>query len=197
MKAIPTWFWAWAAWRLGREPFKGHALDPKLRPPAVPAKIPFWAWAKLAIMAGTPPPKPPKPLPVDPYLERARALLAFCRTFDGPYAYGGGHGGSIKSLNVHEGLDCSSSTSLALSDVHLFVEPTAVVSTWFESYGLPGPGKYITLHASGDHVWTEFTLPEGWFRFDTSPWGDGPDGPRVRTGKRGEAGFVVRHPYGF
>lgn len=197
MKAIPSWYWAWAAWRLGREPYKGHANDPKLRPAAAPATIPFWAWVKLAVMAGTPAPKPPKPKPVDPVLVKARALLAFCRTFDGTYVYGGGHGGAISSLTVHQGLDCSSSTSLALSHEGLVSLATAVVSTWFESWGDPGAGKYITVHASGDHVWTEFNLPEGWFRFDTSPWGDGPDGPRVRTGKRGTAGFVVRHPHGY
>jgi hypothetical protein len=195
--AIPTWFWAWAEWRLGRGPYKGHANDPALRPKAAPKKIPYWAWVKLAIMAGTPVPKPPKPKPIDPALVKARALLAQCRRFDGPYVYGGGHGGTLATTTVHEGLDCSSSTSKALDLVGLMVGPVAQVSTWFESYGAAGRGKYLTIHASGDHVWTEFTLPEGWFRFDTSPWGDGANGPRVRTGRRGTAGFVERHPVGY
>lgn len=194
--AIPSWFWAWAAWRLGRDQFKGHGNDPRVRPAAAPAKIPFWAWVKLAIMAGTPVPKPPPAPPLDPVLVKARALLAFCRLFDGPYVFGGEHDSTLADDSPHGHFDCSSSTSYALYHLGLMVGSQAQVSTWFESYGLRGRGRYVTIHASGDHVWTEFSLPEGWFRFDTSPWGDGPNGPRVRTGRRGTAGFVERHPAG-
>lgn len=139
-------------------------------------------------------------------LERARALLEACRKFDGSYDYGGGHGPALSVLSPHQGLDCSSSVSLALWERGLMGDPrtkgqkrnekVAQVSGWFEEYGRAGPGMYVTVHANAEHVWLEFTLPDGWFRFDTSPHGDGGRGPRVRTGKRPTSNFVVRHPPG-
>jgi hypothetical protein len=68
------------------------------------------------------------------------------------------------------------------------------VSSWFETWGEAGRGKYITIHANYEHVWMEFSLPEGYFRFDTSPHGDGGSGPRVRTRERSDYNFVHRHP---
>lgn len=198
-KVIPTWFWAWAAWRLGRAPYQGHANDPARRPPAAPAKIPAWAWLKLWIMQGRPGTKPKVPIPpaIDPALDKARAMLKFARTFAGPYVYGGEHDGTLADDDpVHGHFDCSSSTSLLLWKFSLLAGNVAQVSTFFESWGLPGRGKYVTVHANGDHVWIEFDLPEGYFRFDTSPHGDGENGPRVRTLRRSDAGFIHRHPAG-
>lgn len=129
-------------------------------------------------------------------LETARNLLAFCKTFDGKYVYGGGHGPPLSKVTVHQGLDCSSSTSRALYHNGLLGSTVAQVSGWFETWGARGRGKYVTVHASADHVWVEFTLPEGWSRFDTSPHGSGEFGPRVRTGKRSDIRFVHRHPPG-
>jgi hypothetical protein len=126
---------------------------------------------------------------------KAEQLLAVCRTFTGSYLYGGGHGVPLANLRTNSRLDCSSSTSLALYRVGLFPGPYATNSTGFEAYGEPGAGKYVTLHCNGEHVWVEMTIPgEPWCRFDTSPWGDGPNGPRVRTGKRGLTNFYLRHP---
>lgn len=69
---LPAWFWSWAAWYLGRDAFKGHARDPRLRPKSSPAKVPAWAWARLALIAaGKVAPKPaPKTTP-----EKALAAL--------------------------------------------------------------------------------------------------------------------------
>lgn len=134
----------------------------------------------------------------DPALAKAEALLAFCGLFDGPYVYGGEHDVSIADDNVHSGFDCSSSTSFALFHVGLYPDSVAHVSGWFESYGLAGRGKYVTIHAAADHVWVEFTIPgQQWARFDTSPWGDGENGPRVRHLHRDDSRFVHRHPAGF
>lgn len=132
----------------------------------------------------------------DKGLQLAERLLAICRTFTGSYLYGGGHGVPLAELSVHDNLDCSSSSSLALHLLGIFPYPFAWVSGSFEAYGQPGPGKYVTIHAASDHVWIEFSLPHGWYRFDTSPHGDGPRGPRVRTGPRDEARFTHRHPVG-
>lgn len=129
-------------------------------------------------------------------LEKARKMLAFCRTFTGSYLYGGQHDGSFDNDKVTSRFDCSSSLSFVLHTFGLLGSDRAQVSSWFETWGEAGRGKYITVHATYDHVWMEFTLPEGYFRFDTSPYGDGGGGPRVRTRPRPDARFVHRHPKG-
>lgn len=68
-RPIPAWFWSWASWYLGRDSFKGHARDPHLRPKSAPARVPAWAWARLAFaQAGRAVPKP------KPVTHRQRAL---------------------------------------------------------------------------------------------------------------------------
>jgi hypothetical protein len=129
-------------------------------------------------------------------LEKVRAILQFCRGFEGPYIYGAQHDGSFLNDDRTDGFDCSSSTSYVLWKFGLLGSSSPHVSSWFETWGLTGRGKYLTVHANGDHVWIEFSLPEGYFRFDTSPHGDGGRGPRVRTRKRFDSGFVHRHPKG-
>ena len=133
----------------------------------------------------------------DKPLAKVRELLAFCRKFDHGYVYGGEHDASFLDDNPHLGYDCSSSTSYALWKVGLLGVNQAQVSSWFESWGKNGRGKYLTIHCNSDHVWMEFSLPEGYFRFDTSPQGQGAQGPRVRTLQRSNYGFVHRHPYGY
>jgi hypothetical protein len=132
----------------------------------------------------------------DPALRKARELLGRCKQFSGPYLYGGGHGTLLAHILLSQGLDCSSSSSKGTFDEDLFEGPYATNSTGFESYGESGRGKYVTIHANSEHVWIEFTLPEGWFRFDTSPHGCGSRGPRVRTCRRYDSTFVHRHPPG-
>lgn len=129
-------------------------------------------------------------------LEKARDMLAFCRKFEGPYIYGGEHDSTFLDDDFRDGFDCSSSTSYVFWKFGLLGSTHSQVSSWFETWGESGRGKYITVHANGDHVWTEFSLPEGYFRFDTSPHDDGPRGPRVRTRRRFDSGFVHRHPKG-
>lgn len=129
-------------------------------------------------------------------LEKAREMLAFCRKFSGPYVYGGEHDDTFLDDDFRDGFDCSSSTSYVLWKFGLLGSNRPQVSSWFETWGESGRGKYITVHANGDHVWIEFSLPEGYYRFDTSPHGDGPRGPRVRTVVRFDSGFIHRHPKG-
>lgn len=200
---IPQWFWQWAQWYLGREEYKGLAKEPELRPENAPDKIPYWAWARLAVMMGRPVPKPPIPIPpapqppkADPGLVVARHLLAHCRKYSGSYLYGGGHGKRAAQVEVWHNLDCSSSTSAALDQFDLLEDEWVHVSGWFEKWGESGRGKWVTVHANFEHVWIEFNLPEGWFRFDTSPHGEGPRGPRVRTRRRFDSSFAHRHPPG-
>ncbi len=100
-----------------------------------------------------------------------------------PYIYGGGHA----SFHAN-GYDCSGSVSYALAAAGLVSAP--MVSGGFETWGDPGPGRWITVYANAGHVWMDVA---GW-RFDTVALAE--IGTRwARSG--GEfAGFVVRHPPG-
>lgn len=133
-----------------------------------------------------------------PELRVALELYDYCGLFDGPYVWGGEHDDTLRDDDPHDGFDCSSSTSAALSHVGLLGSSVAHVSGWFETWGEPGRGRYFTVHAASDHVWIEFTIPgKPWARFDTSPHGCGARGPRRRTCARDSARFVSRHAAGY
>jgi peptidoglycan hydrolase CwlO-like protein len=100
-----------------------------------------------------------------------------------PYIYGGGHA----SFHAN-GYDCSGSVSYALAAAGLVSSP--MVSGGFESWGAPGPGKWITIYANPGHVWMDVA---GW-RFDTVALAEG--GTRWAKGGGEFSGFVVRHPAG-
>lgn len=100
-----------------------------------------------------------------------------------PYVWGGGHG----SFHAN-GYDCSGSVSYALAAAGLVSSP--MVSGNFESWGDPGPGRWITVYANAGHVWMEVA---GW-RFDTVALSSG--GTRWAQGGGEFSGFVVRHPPG-
>jgi len=100
-----------------------------------------------------------------------------------PYIWGGGHGSFISP-----GYDCSGSVSYVLAAAGLLSAPE--VSGDFESYGDPGPGKWVTIYANAGHVWMSIA---GW-RFDTVALAEA--GTRWSQGGGEYAGFVVRHPPG-
>jgi peptidoglycan hydrolase CwlO-like protein len=100
-----------------------------------------------------------------------------------PYIWGGGHG----SFQAN-GYDCSGSVSYALAAAGLVSSP--MISGDFESWGLPGPGQWITVYANAGHVWMQVA---GW-RFDTVALAS--SGTRWAQGGGEFSGFVVRHPAG-
>jgi cell wall-associated NlpC family hydrolase len=101
-----------------------------------------------------------------------------------PYVWGGGHGSFHAS-----GYDCSGSVSYALAAAGLLTSP--LDSTGFESWGDPGPGKWITVYANAGHA---FMVVAGW-RFDTVALAEG--GTRWSQSMASTGGFVARHPAGF
>jgi cell wall-associated NlpC family hydrolase len=101
-----------------------------------------------------------------------------------PYIWGGGHG-SFQA----PGYDCSGSVSYALAAAGLLSSP--LDSTGFESYGAPGPGRWITIYANASHAWMEVA---GW-RFDTVAQAF--SGTRWSRGGGEFGGMVVRHPPGY
>lgn len=100
-----------------------------------------------------------------------------------PYVWGGGHG-SFQAA----GYDCSGSVSYALAAAGLLSSP--LDSTGFESWGEPGPGRWITVYANAGHAY----MYVAGRRFDTSALRGG--GTRWTTEPRSNAGFVARHPPG-
>ena len=100
-----------------------------------------------------------------------------------PYLYGGGH------ASFHaDAYDCSGSVSYALAAAGLVSAP--MTSGAFESWGDPGPGKWITVWANAGHV---FMYVAGW-RFDTVALAYG--GTRWSQSATGTDGYVARHPPG-
>ena len=100
-----------------------------------------------------------------------------------PYKYGGGHG------TYHDsGYDCSGSVSYALHYAGLLRTP--LDSSGFMSYGLPGPGRHVTIYANAGHAY----MVVDHRRFDTSAIGE--TGSRWTSTHRSSSGYAVRHPRG-
>ncbi len=100
-----------------------------------------------------------------------------------PYIWGGGHGSFESS-----GYDCSGAVSFALHGGGFLESP--LDSTGLETWGEPGPGKWITVYANASHAW----MVIAGIAFDTvggpgprwhDPWVDSPEG------------FIARHPGGY
>jgi peptidoglycan hydrolase CwlO-like protein len=100
-----------------------------------------------------------------------------------PYVWGGGHGSFESS-----GYDCSGAVSFALHGGGFLESP--LDSTGLETWGSPGPGKWITVYANATHAW----MVVAGISFDTvggpgprwhDPWSSSPEG------------FIVRHPAGY
>lgn len=109
------------------------------------------------------------------------------------YLLGGGHGIPLDEISPYQRLDCSSSTSKALYDAGLFEgHEYAIVSGLFETWGAPGPGAMFSVYYNAEHVWIR-TFDGPWWRFDTSPHGDGGRGPKLRKLPRFTGGFAIRH----
>jgi cell wall-associated NlpC family hydrolase len=100
-----------------------------------------------------------------------------------PYVWGGGH-----SRWYDNGYDCSGATSFVLRAGGYLSWP--MVSGELAYWGSNGPGRWVRVYASGEHV---FMIIAG-LRFDTSPWFPGERGPRWRATVRGTKGFALRHP---
>jgi peptidoglycan hydrolase CwlO-like protein len=99
-----------------------------------------------------------------------------------PYIWGGGHGSFESS-----GYDCSGAVSYALHGGGLLESP--LDSTGLETWGEPGPGKWITVYANAGHAW----MIIGGLAFDTV----GGPGPRWHSSPvDSPEGFIVRHPPG-
>jgi cell wall-associated NlpC family hydrolase len=103
---------------------------------------------------------------------------------DFPYVFGGGHASFVDNA-----YDCSGSVSYALAAGGLLSAPET--SGELESWGAPGPGRYITVYANAGHT---YMYVDG-VLFDTAGR-SGVYASRWQVVPTDNAGYVVRHPPG-
>ncbi len=100
-----------------------------------------------------------------------------------PYIWGGGHGSFSSS-----GYDCSGAVSFALHGGGFLSSP--LDSTGLETWGVPGPGRWITVYANSGHAW----MMIAGLAFDTV----GGPGPRWHSSPvDSTSGYIARHPAGY
>jgi cell wall-associated NlpC family hydrolase len=80
------------------------------------------------------------PEPIQRVIAGANAIADF------PYVFGGGHASFVDNA-----YDCSGSVSYALAAAGLLSAPET--SGELESWGAPGPGRYMTIYAAAGHVY--------------------------------------------
>jgi cell wall-associated NlpC family hydrolase len=100
---------------------------------------------------------------------------------DFPYVFGGGHGSFVDNA-----YDCSGSVSYALAAGGLLSVPET--SGELEKWGVPGPGKYITVYANAGHT---YMYVDG-ILYDTAGR-SGAYASRWQVTGVDNAGFVARH----
>jgi len=118
--------------------------------------------------------------------ERIQAAISGANEIVGrPYVWGGGHASWYSA-----GYDCSGAVSYALAAGGFLQAP--LTSGALESWGEPGPGRWITVYANPGHA---YAVIAG-LRWDTVGDATG-TGPRWHPELPYPEGFVTRHPAGF
>jgi cell wall-associated NlpC family hydrolase len=118
--------------------------------------------------------------------EAIKGAISAANTIVGrPYVWGGGHD-SWYSV----GYDCSGAVSFALGGGGLLASP--LTSTQLESWGAPGPGRWLTVYANGGHA---YAVIAG-LRWDTVGDARG-TGPRWHPLLPYPDGFEARHLPGY
>ena len=102
-----------------------------------------------------------------------------------PYVWGGGH-----TSWYSRGYDCSGAVSYALAGGGFLSTPLSSVQ--LESWGVPGPGRWLTVYANAGHT---FAVVDG-LRWDTVGDARG-SGPRWHPAPADPQGFLARHPPGY
>jgi hypothetical protein len=110
-----------------------------------------------------------------------------------PYVYGGGHG--LPLSEIAPVYDCSSSVDHMLYGAGLVPATFDGTSTDLESFGRPGPGRWVTIYASADHVFM-YVAGLRWDTHNAAGPQDGSTGIGWHPLVRNAGGFVARHPVG-
>jgi hypothetical protein len=123
-----------------------------------------------------------------------RAMIAAGNQIAGkPYVYGAGHG--LPLSQIAPAYDCSSSVDHILYGAGLLAAGDTEASGQLESFGLPGPGRWVTIYASASHVFM-YVAGLRWDTHNAAGPEDGSAGIGWHPLVRDAAGFVVRHPAG-
>jgi hypothetical protein len=110
-----------------------------------------------------------------------------------PYVYGAGHG--LPLSEIAPAYDCSSSVEHLLYGGGLLPVSFGGPSGALESFGAAGPGRWVTVYASADHVFM-YVAGLRWDTHDAAGPGDGSAGIGWHPLVRSAAGFTARHPVG-
>jgi hypothetical protein len=110
-----------------------------------------------------------------------------------PYLVGGGHGLALS--DIAPAYDCSSSVEHLLYGASLLPVDYGAPSGTLEGFGAPGPGRWVTLYASADHVFM-YVAGLRWDTHNAAGPDDGSSGIGWHPLIRSDAGFVARHPVG-
>jgi hypothetical protein len=110
-----------------------------------------------------------------------------------PYLYGGGHGLALDQ--VAPAYDCSSSVEHLLYGARLLPVTYGAASGQLEAFGLPGPGRWVTIYANADHVFM-YVAGLRWDTHNAAGPQDGSAGIGWHPLVRSSAGFIARHPVG-
>jgi cell wall-associated NlpC family hydrolase len=121
------------------------------------------------------------PIPTDVPEVVQKVVAGANEIADFPYVFGGGHASFIDNA-----YDCSGSVSYALAAGGLLAAPET--SGELESWGVPGPGRYITVYANAGHT---YMYVDG-ILFDTAGR-SGVYASRWLVTGTDNSGFVVRH----
>ena len=110
-----------------------------------------------------------------------------------PYVYGAAHG--LPLDQVAPAYDCSSSVEHLLYGARLLPVTDGAASGALEAFGAPGPGRWVTIYASADHVFM-YVAGLRWDTWNAAGPQDGATGIGWHPLVRSAAGFVARHPVG-
>jgi hypothetical protein len=131
--------------------------------------------------------------PADAPLAVKEMIAAGNQIVGKPYLYGGGHG--LPLSEIAPAYDCSSSVEHILYGAGLLPVSFDAPSGTLESFGQPGPGRWVTLYASADHVFM-YVAGLRWDTHNAAGAGDGSAGIGWHPLIRDADGFVARHPVG-
>jgi cell wall-associated NlpC family hydrolase len=121
------------------------------------------------------------PIPADVPEAVQKVVAGANEIADFPYVFGGGHASFVDNA-----YDCSGSVSYALAAGGLLSAPET--SGELESWGVPGPGRYITVFANAGHT---YMYVDG-VLYDTAGR-SGVYASRWLVGAVDNTGFVARH----
>src|SRR5271155_1443105 len=121
------------------------------------------------------------PIPADVPEVVQKVIAGANEIADFPYVYGGGHASFVDNA-----YDCSGSVSYALAAGGLLSAPET--SGELESWGAPGPGRYITVFANAGHT---YMYVDGML-YDTAGR-SGVYASRWQVGAVDNSGYVARH----